>query len=287
MPALPTWPAAASARGRDALDGPCLPATVLGVFRHALHLHTLDPRTGEPGAVLPVVTPQGLRLPTALVATPPVATMGWGVQPGDQAVVGDGAVRLPGVELRVVRTWRPGRVATASDTLLSPATLAGAVGTLDLPWREPARHLVAAMRRGQPAHAPAAALVGRGAGLTPSADDMLCGVLLALRLHGPASARLVPALWSAIEPVLPATTSLSAALLAEAAQGYAVPAVLRLASVLAAGASGEAAAHELSEAVAAVLAVGHSSGADLLSGMLGTFDVLSGTLTPAAAGGAR
>ena len=72
------------------------------------------------------------------------------------------------------------------------------------------------------------AQVGAGPGLTPSGDDVLCGVLLGLRLHPRGSSPLAAELWRAVEPRLTATTSLSAALLREAAEGYAVEPVVRL-----------------------------------------------------------
>jgi hypothetical protein len=118
-------------------------------------------------------------------------------------------------------------------------------------------------------------LVGSGPGLTPSGDDVLCGLLLALRLRG----RLGPAerVWAAVAPRLTSTTSLSAALLAEARDGYAVPPVVELAAALVAGdASG------LEDATARTLAVGHSSGSDLLAGFTAGLDATA----PALAGGA-
>ncbi len=77
------------------------------------------------------------------------------------------------------------------------------------------------------------------------------------------------ALWAAVRPRLGTTTSLSAALLTEAAQGYAVLPVVRLAQAIAAGRPAEIAA-----AGRAVLAIGHSSGADLLGGLAGCLDAL-------------
>jgi hypothetical protein len=110
-------------------------------------------------------------------------------------------------------------------------------------------------------------LVGAGPGLTPSGDDVLCGVLLGLRLLG--RARSLPRLWDAVAPRLPATTTLSAALLVEAVQGFAVPPVIDLGQALAEGDPVGVRA-----AAARVLAVGHTSGADLLAGLTGCLDAL-------------
>jgi hypothetical protein len=73
-------------------------------------------------------------------------------------------------------------------------------------------------------------LVGAGSGLTPSGDDVLCGVLLGLRMLG--RARDLPRLWDTVAPRLSTTTTLSAALLVEAVQGYAVPPVIDLGEAL-------------------------------------------------------
>jgi hypothetical protein len=225
---------------------------------------------GEHADVLPLVAPSGLRLPTSLrVAT---EVVGWGVQPGDEVLVGGGAVQLPGVCVRAVRTWRPTRVPTAAGC--PPAWSSAAVTTL--PWTEPARVLTQRLRSGRDVSSAVGTLVGAGPGLTPSGDDVLCGVLLGIRLHGPESAALVPLLWREIERRLPATTSISAALLTEAAQGYAVPAVVRLTEAM-------LVADDVlvAEAAAEVLTIGHSSGSDLLGGLLGSLEALAGFTTQA------
>ncbi|QGN56576.1 DUF2877 domain-containing protein [Nostocoides sp. HKS02] len=253
------WPAAVSERSAVRLAQPPRPAVVLGAFPRALYLGL-----GGHADVLPLVAPSGLRLPTALtVATEAV---GWGVQPGDEVLVGGGAVHLPGVCVRAVRTWRPARVPTAVGGRLAWSSAAVA----PLAWSEPARLLTQRLRSGRSVASAVAALVGAGPGLTPSGDDVLCGVLLGLRVHGSASAALVPALWAHVLPRLTATTSLSAALLTEAAEGYGVPPVARLAEAIVDGDEAGVAA-----AAAAVHAIGHSSGSDLLGGLVGSLEALT------------
>jgi hypothetical protein len=137
---------------------------------------------------------------------------------------------------------------------------------------------------GLPLDLAVASVVGAGPGLTPSGDDLLCGVLLALRLAGRVDDLAL--LWAAVSPLLAATTSLSAALLAEAAEGYAAPPVVRLASALAeeVPAVGDTSAvgdtpgadrPPVEALVAEVLAIGHSSGAELLAGLAGTLEAVS------------
>jgi hypothetical protein len=120
--------------------------------------------------------------------------------------------------------------------------------------------------------------VGAGSGLTPSGDDALCGVLLALRAVGGGAADAAAAsVADAVRGAARGTTSLSASLLGAAAQGYAVPEVVRLVSAAVGGDPSET-----SRALPAVLAIGHTSGADLVAGLAGAVDALAadGPLSP-------
>jgi hypothetical protein len=245
------WPAAASARSTALLDGPARPAAVLAAFPAALYLHV-------DGDLLPVVTTGGLRLPTAMVLARALPPLGWGVQPGAVVEVGAGRVRLPAVDLVAVRTWVPRPVQPAAGPFQAPVA-----GALDASaWRRAATDLARAAVAGRDLTVAVDALVGAGPGLTPSGDDVLCGVLLGLRLAGRLDG--VAHLGGVVRPRLAATTTLSAALLVEAAEGYAVPDLVRLAAALARG-DGPAA----ESATRAVAAVGHTSGRDLLAGFHG------------------
>src|SRR5262249_37413668 len=81
--------------------------------------------------------------------------------------------------------------------------------------------LIAAATQDAPLHVDAAAiapLLGLGPGLTPSGDDFIGGVLIALALIGLSALR--DRLWSALAPLAPAATNqISCAHLAAAAQG--------------------------------------------------------------------
>lgn len=255
------WPAAASTRSAALVDGPSRPATVLAAFPAALYLDV-------DGALLPVVARGGLRLPTALVLARSLPPSGWGARPGAVVEVGAGRVRLPRADLVAVRTWVPRRVHPGRGAvILPPAPAPAPAPTPAGRWRSEATALAARAVDGDDLGALVDALVGAGPGLTPSGDDVLCGVLLGLRLGGRLDA--VAGLWDAVRPRLGATTTLSAALLAEAADGYAVPDLERLAAALAVGDSAAA-----DRAVAAVAAVGHTSGRDLLAGFVGALEAL-------------
>lgn len=212
----PRIPAAASPLTLGLLTGALRPAVVLGAFPTALYL-------GLPGhaSVLPVVTSDALVLPTALRLHTPGAR-DWGVVVGDVVRVGGHVVSLPAYGIRVVRSWRPRQVTAAPDRS----------DTLD--W------------------APLLADVGRGEGLTPRADDVLCGALLAARALGLALPEALP---------LERTTSLSASLLVAASKGYAVSSVVDHVTAAVAGSPDAGRTREH------VLAIGHTSGEALLEGV--------------------
>jgi hypothetical protein len=268
------WPAAVSERSTALVSREPRPARVVAAFPSALYL-LVDVDTGglSHRPVLPVVAHGGLRLPTAVTLATEVPGGDWGVQPGETVVVGDGRIHLPGAVVAGVRTWRPRRTPTATAGL--PASAVAVLA--DLPQgslRDAADALVAELVSGRDATARVAALVGAGPGLTPSGDDALCGILLSLRLAGPRAVLHAAALWEAVRLRLPATSSLSASLLAEAAQGYAVPPVVQLGEALVAGAPARVLAR-----IAEVAAIGHSSGEDLLAGMAGCLDAVLAELT--------
>lgn len=211
-----TIPAAASPLTLGLVAGRHRQAVVLAAFPTALYLGL-----PEHCDVLPVVTSDALVLPTA-VRLPDPGPHDWGVAPGDVVTVGGDVVALPGHGIRVVRSWRPRRVATAPSR----------AGRVD--WA----HLLAE--------------VGRGEGLTPRADDVLCGALLAARALGIARPDVLP---------VERTTSLSASLLRAASDGYAVPALVDHVTDAAAGSTDLTRTREL------VLSIGHTSGEALVEGV--------------------
>jgi hypothetical protein len=111
------------------------------------------------------------------------------------------------------------------------------------------------------------ALVGLGEGLTPSGDDILTGLAFLAAQPGMLLGSRLPAIRRAIAQAADRTTLLSATTMAAAADGR-----------------GRQRFHDLAAAVRdgrpelgtpAVLAVGHSSGSDLLTGMSLALDVES------------
>ena len=269
----------------------------MGAHRYALYL-------AVGGSVLPVVTADAVALPTAVrlglaSGSVPWARCGrqpWGVAAGDVVEVGDGRVTLPGLDVVAVRTWRPARVRTPPpgvgcsngrqsshlSTQLEQAWATGgepAGGSHDGAWladgirqalsgvgcRAPpgvgcsdgrlGSHLSTQLHE---VDAPAVAgLVGRGPGLTPAGDDALAGALLVAHALGAGTD-----LADAVRARLHATTAVSAALLDAAADGYAARPVVTLVDAAVANRP-----DAVARALPAVLAIGHTSGADTVTGI--------------------
>lgn len=292
-------PAAVSPLVAGAVAGGAARRRVLGVFATCVYVEL-----GAHDRVLAVLASDALHLPIGLRLAAPSAELCWGVEPGDEVLVGVGRVVLPGHEIVAARLTRPSRVRattwvpTSADAIRLPDP--GVLGDLT-------RDLTTTALVGRPVDAAVRGLVGAGRGLTPSGDDALCGVLLALAsVEHPDAARSLAALRAQLASALGRTTSLSAALLAAAASGYAVPDVVRLVTLLAAAGStgrndppdtphtGRAAgragaiprvdpgpdrtAYDL--ALEGVLAIGHTSGRDLLAGVAGALLALAHALEP-------
>lgn len=259
---------AASTALRPALESPRKPARVLAVFPLGVYLEI---RTDVEPFVVAVVTGEATRLPNAVVLSGPLPE----ISPGDDAAVGDGYVEIGGLTIRVRRWWDPapalgpvdlGRLARAL-----PRFDAICLASARRPGLDPggAGDLLAdGCARGSLTTVITAAeqLMGLGPGLTPSGDDMLSGVLVALRRLGGAAGvdkAVWLADWLAATVAFDArtrTTPISATLLHCAAQGQACAdalAVLR----------GLAGHQPLEPAVQRLLRLGHTSGADLAWGL--------------------
>ncbi len=229
-------PGAVSALSADLVRGPLVRATVLGSHAPGLYLDVA-------GAVVPVVTADAVPLATAVRLAVASADAPWrGLAAGDAVLVGEGLIRLPGCDIVAARTWRPARVRPVTH---DPHSLHSShVHSSDRPTRAQAERGVAA-------------LIGRGPGLTPAGDDALAGILLVAHAHGVAGA-----VAAAVRALLTSTTAVSAALLDAAADGYAAAEVVALVD---AAVAGDPAA--VARALPAVLAIGHTSGADLVIGV--------------------
>ncbi|NDU73510.1 DUF2877 domain-containing protein [Actinomadura sp. DSM 109109] len=272
---------AASLALRPLLDPPRRPARVIAVFPAALYL---EMRGGPEPRVLAVVTCDAGRLPNAVVVVASRRQHPFrSVREGAEAFVGDGRIEAEGLTVRVRRWWdpspalgavRPDVLARGLRDLEAELTAAGALTAAGPSGGGLSGHpdpgaLAAACAAGDLAGAVEAGerIVGLGPGLTPTGDDILCGLLVSLRLVGgavrnPGAVRLADWLGAAVTADAGTrTTALAATLLHCAAAGHAgaeVAAVLR----------GVAGHEPPGTAVRRLLAVGHTSGTDLAHGVL-------------------
>lgn len=276
---------AASVVLADLLSGPPATATVRGVSGPACYLDV-------DGVVVVVENADGAGLPNAVrVAHPARPPLQLGE--GDHVVLGRGAVRVGGRELPVHRWWDPyvrigsSRLDAAGVAVATATLRSAAAGTDPGAFAPPDTGALAQALRAHDTGVAAAAtaLLGRGAGLTPAGDDVLAGLLAALRVLGPslpgavagrvaATADMLAA--AVIGPARERTTALSAQLLAHADRGaVALPVADVLRAVAGRGA--------LVASAARLARVGHTSGRDLLTGIA----LAVGIMLPAPQGARR
>jgi hypothetical protein len=268
--AVPQHPVAAPAPLVSLLSGPAVSGRVASVGRLAAYLVT------EVGDVVGVVRPQAV-VPPCAVLLPAQLDPRDALHPGEPVSLGGGWLRTASVGLRVARWWHPrplpsGLVdagalerATAlmaeldcgtgrSDSDGDPARAAA------LAVADPAARVLAD-GDGEAAGRLLGAVLGLGPGTTPSGDDVACGLLLGARAFDLSPVALEVAAAAVRRRATTATTAVSAGLLAEAAAGRAPEPVLRAVEALLGSGDVEA-------ALTALLAVGHTSGADLATGVL-------------------
>jgi hypothetical protein len=257
------------------LRGPARPARILGAFTVAIYLDAGD-------VVVAVVTRDGVRLANAVVIPMRSAEAPFG-QFGARAAstVGQGSVTIGSLCVRATRWWDPAVRLGAVDPPTARAQVAEMGSLLASAAQQPGVALPTGLVDAWRAHdlpvvvSYARALVGLGPGLTPSGDDLLGGMFAAFRVLG-GDAAFTDAAGTAVAGLATArTTSISATLLRLACWGQVAEEV---AAVLRAIASGVA----LEPAIRRLLAIGHTSGADLAAGVLAGAVAASGMDTAAA-----
>jgi hypothetical protein len=241
-------PAASCTTVHELVSGPPQPVRWLGSCASALYLVT------NSGDVLAVLSQDAVRLPCSLVVAHradevALSTLLPDTAKAPLASVGDGALRWPGphtdVAIVATRRWRP-------PTLQTGRPQGDALDALEAALRE---HDLGIDVRGE---LTVDTLLGRGPGLTPSGDDLLAGYLVGSLAFG-CPARDLAAEISRCAGTR--TTALSAQLLRHAAAGECVPQLARLVDAcLGVG--------NVNQAIEAVLAIGHTSGAALATGLL-------------------
>lgn len=239
------YPCAASSLLGGVLDGAPLRLTEVTRTRVSVHYETPSPAV----PVLCVGTPAAVRLPASLVAQQLPAS--------GPAQVGDGVLVAAGETWHPTRWWRPPRPGGLPRPALTAAELAdlltGEVTPLVWGFARPGATYDGLVP---------ADLLGAGPGLTPAGDDVLAGALVAA--HATADPRLPR--WARQTRALltrARTTAVSRAMLHHALDGYASPELARFVSAV-------CRVHDVEEARAGLLDVGHTSGAALMVGVLHT-----------------
>ncbi len=278
--------------GRDAAG--CLRAlardggSVLAVFRRSVYLSHDD--SGAIACIGPSALGAG---PLNALAGPGEPLPAWddaGLMPGDPVAARGAGIRIGALRVLTFRgaalhdpprgphAWTRDGLAAAlaqlSDALarfgrdegLAPFVHpAGRNALPRTPLIDRARPAIAALESwvaagGPPPQEPVERLVGLGPGLTPSGDDFLGGMMIALAMSGftnAASALAAPVLAAAPR----ATNRISAAHLGAAARGLGADALHRSIDSLASGDR-----QALASALDALDSIGHSSGWDAMAG---------------------
>jgi hypothetical protein len=273
--------AAAASAVLPVIFGPTRDGVVLGAFANAvvIGVGSADGQDDWPPGVVSLLSGSATGVPNGVrvTGTPPFVTD----LIGEPARVGDGFVLVGNLQVKVVRSWRS-QIVPITPTVAGVTAVQTAVGSSEIGVPADAvRALADALRDGGPNEAlggPVHGLVGLGAGLTPGGDDVLAGLMTALHAGGCVdTARLVAD--RALDGVRDRTTELSADLLRLAAAGHAC---LEALAVLRAIHRSDR--RPLDRTIDRLLSVGHTSGADLATGMaIGlryTMAVRSGAVTP-------
>jgi hypothetical protein len=272
QPASIRVPAVGSTALQPVMSRAPLHARVLGSSSHAIWLLAHDD-------VVVVSARDATRLPNGVeIAVRSVDEPFALVTHGAAAVIGPASIDVRGLSVDVVRWWDPRPVLSPVSTERIFAAIEGLPASV--PDLDPASLGAALAFGGERAIVSAVrALVGRGPGLTPEADDYLAGALAATRILGVASgSRRVVAALDRAQPQLELeaarrTTSLSAALIRCAIRGQvAAPAGAFLRAIAGRG--------DIVTTHCSLTRVGHSSGPALAAGMvLGARSLVEGHTT--------
>jgi hypothetical protein len=271
----------ASLAVRQPVTGSPRPVRIVAANPDAVHLE-LPPAAPEP-RLLVVASAGSSRLPNGIAVAPDGLDRA-AAAADDEGWVGRGTVQVGELAVRVLRWWDPSpvlgplsrvrleqgaaalhRACTAAGRGPSlagqdgPAALAACCADGDLAGAVEAAERMVGLGLGRP---------GRGLGLAPAGDNMISGLLLALRLLGGAISGGTRAVWLAdwlgaavTADAARRTTSLGASLLYCAAHGQAsaeVSGVLR----------GLAGQEPLGPAARTLLTTGQDAGADLAWGLV-------------------
>lgn len=260
---------AASTSLHQLVTGPPTRGEVIAAFPGAVYV-AVEADVG----VLALVAPQAVALPNAAIVRDDADALRR-VEARAGAHVGGDAITVGGLTACPTSWWDPvpelepvtpaeldaGRAAVARHVPAWPPADAASAERLRTGHAELERALTPPRDP-----SPTERLIGLGAGLTPAGDDLLGGVMAALRVLGravgvPAAVDTSDRLAATVTSRTAHTTAVSAALLRQAARGAVADPLGRALRAAAGKAEAGAAIREL-------LAIGHSSGHDLAAGLL-------------------
>ena len=275
--------AAAAAPLRPLVTAPVRVLTVAAVFPAAVYL--AEPSTGR--VVLSVVAADGVAQPNAVrlqvvSGSRPFA----GIRDGERIEVGEHRVGLPIGSVSITRWWSPRptlghrtpeRLASMADRLRADVATRTEPLPDEVSQRFTALTIAVAAGRRQAATDAVDHLLGLGAGLTPTGDDLIAGLLAAtstlapVMVQGPGlGAPSIDALGGVVDRIDAradaATSAISAALLRHATLGEVCEPAAQVLRKL--GGSPSRARGRASDALTALLRVGGTSGRDLALGLL-------------------
>ncbi|WP_029136827.1 DUF2877 domain-containing protein [Nakamurella lactea] len=266
-------PVAAAAPLTPLLTGPPTAGSVLAVFRSAALLAVNADGAGPRIVALLSLqaggSPNGVRVPLSAHLRPFA-----GLRAGQPVTLGAREIVTTSDRYRLARTWRTAVPAVRSTAEVLDLVSAHAAGSpIGVP-RQRVSELAAALAGGDPAATdlrPAVrGLVGLGKGLTPGGDDVLAGLMVGLRAAG--RRLLLQQVRQAIGPdAADRTTAVSVDLLRLAAAGHGSTEALRLLGAIHAirdDPNCDRHRAMLRKALDALLGIGHTSGADLLTGLV-------------------
>ncbi|GAB3074399.1 DUF2877 domain-containing protein [Nocardioides zeae] len=240
--------------------------------------YLVDAGTGQPACAVvehdAVVVPDAVRLPLGLAWEHVLAA-----RTTHPVLLGDAVLRCGDVVVPV-RAHTDSRLRVTDPDAADPASaarrlaaarerVAARTAATDSPWPAVTHAWTGGHATPAALVADAPTLIGRGPGLTPTGDDLCSGVLLVHRVLGTPGTDAAAA--AVLDLARTRTTTASRLLLAAAAEGRATPAVRRVLTTLLAPGPGDpevtGALGVLDRHVAALLALGHTSGADLADGI--------------------
>ena len=247
--------AAASSAVRGLITGPSLDGALLGTFSQALIIGT---DAGDGPRVLSLLSPMAARVPNG-VLLPEIS--GFDSLPaGEPVSIGAGHITVGGLHVQVVRWWDcrvPPTGPSPAATRALRSAVEGSVRGLPCGPIDDLRRALNSQGEAVQITAAVDGLVGLGQGLTPGGDDVLAGVMTGL--HATGRTDLAGVIRGRVEELRDRTTQLSADLLRLAGDGFGC---LEIVGFL------QASEAQAARSIQRLLSIGHTSGADLATGLV-------------------